>query len=149
VGFVEIKGETIRLGVFARLSELFPEAAIYDEAVTDAEYPHFYIYVPNAGLYEDNFGRRFLDFRVSVTYREAMRPETARDIQSRLDELGLTLLEKFDWFERGGKRFRLSGARIEKTDGAMVFLFNVKIRVRKSSPDVEKQMILLEKSELT
>jgi hypothetical protein len=132
-----------------KLLELFPSAAIYDEALTDAEYPHFFIYVAGMGIEEDNFGRRFLNFLVDITYRETERPEMESDAQNKLDGVGLEMLEKFESFEREGEIFRVRDARAEKADGALHFLFSVRRRVRKASPHVDKQMILYEKSDMT
>ena len=135
----EIIGETVKSATSIKLGQIFGATTKrYKEAVTNVQYPNFFIYVVTPNITPDTKNRWNMDYLVNIRYRYVEDIETVSDLQQQLDAIGFRLLTEFTEIQLERPK-KVTNARYEKADGILQFFFNVRVRVSRELT-VEQKM---------
>ena len=137
---VELTGESIKTGLRIELLKLFTGATVYTEQIGDsvAVYPHFFVNQLTLSAQEDRRDHWFLQYLINLRYRVAAEPFLDRNLNQKLDAVGLQLLE-IKWITIGPYRERLLNPRCEKVDGVLHFFTNFNVQATKEEEEGVKQ----------
>lgn len=130
----ELRSTTVTDAIIKKLLELFPGIAIYEEAISNLRYPHFFIFKLTTDTEEDNFNRYYVNYFINIRYRVAPQPDFVTNLQKQLDAVGLELLSELELVELDGLYYRIQEPRIEKVDGMLQYYCNVSVRTKKDLP---------------
>lgn len=122
-----IDSEDIKQAIIENLLILFPGVAVYKEAKTAPEYPHFFVYQINFTDDEERKDFHLLNFYIDVRYRVASDPSTDLKLQQNLDNIGLKLTQGFNWIDFEDEKVFCKDKKIEKEDGVLHFFFTIQI----------------------
>lgn len=138
----EIIGESVKSATSIKLGQIFgTDIKRYKEAVTNVQYPNFFIYIVSPSIEPDTKNRWNMDYLVNIRYRYVKDIETVTDLEQNLDEIGFRLLTEFMSINLE-RPVKVRNARYEKADGVLQFFFNVTVRVQKELTEDEKMRIL-------
>ena len=138
----EIIGETVKSATSIKLGQIFGATTKrYKEAVTNVQYPNFFIYVVTQNITPDTKNRWNIDYLVNIRYRYVEDIETVSDLQQQLDAIGFRLLTEFTEIQLERPK-KLTNARYEKADGVLQFFFNVRVRVSRELTEEQKMRYL-------
>lgn len=130
-----IYGETIKTAIAQRLSELFPNVAVYKEEETEqSSFPNFYILQLTLSSQEDRRNHYFLTYYLTIRYREAADINTVNKLQQKLDKMGADMIINLVDIPINGKPVKLRNCNYEKVDGVVHFFANVMLQVVKEPP---------------
>ena len=149
----EVIGESVKSAVSIKLGDIFRVATTqngqttyvypkrYKEAVTNIQYPNFFIYQVSLDITPDTRNRWNLDYLMNVRYRYVEDVETVTNIEQQLDAVGLKLLTEFTEIQLE-RPVKVKNARYEKADGVLQFFFNVPVRIQRELTAEQKMEIL-------
>lgn len=138
----EIIGETVKSATSIKLGQIFGATTKrYKEAVTNVQYPNFFIYVVTPNITPDTKNRWNMDYLVNIRYRYVEDIETVSDLQQQLDAIGFRLLTEFTEIQLERPK-KVINARYEKADGILQFFFNVRVRVSRELTEEQKMRYL-------
>lgn len=138
----EIIGETVKSATSIKLGQIFGATTKrYKEAVTNVQYPNFFIYVVTPNITPDTKNRWNMDYLVNIRYRYVEDIETVSDLQQQLDAIGFRLLTEFTEIQLERPK-KVTNARYEKADGILQFFFNVRVRVSRELTEEQKMRYL-------
>ena len=130
-----LEGEDVKQAVVERLLEVFPNVAVYKEAVTNVAYPHFFVNQVTLIDLEERKNVHLLHYSIEIRYRITPDSSTDLTLQRDLDNIGLKLLQSFDIIDLEDEKVRCTDKSIEKNDGVLFFYFGVQIMARKVVTD--------------
>ncbi|WP_110954784.1 phage tail terminator family protein [Anaerosinus massiliensis] len=131
---VEIHGDTVKSAVGKQLKTIFPDITWYKDSITIPKYPNFFVNQLQLTAVPDTLNRWWLNYLFSVEYRHATDVTTVQGLNTVLDEIAMQLFANMDTLN--DVKVRTSNSRAEKSEGLLVFIFNVKLRVRKEVIEV-------------
>lgn len=132
-----IDSEDVKQAIIENLLILFPGVAVYKEAKTTPEYPHFFVYQINLSDTEERKDFHILSYSMEIRYRVASDPSTDLKLEQNLDNMSLKLLQGFTIIDFEDEKIRCTNKSIEKVDGVLHFTFDIQILVKYIS-DEEK-----------
>lgn len=138
----KVIGESIKSATSIKLGEIFGTNIVrYKEAVTNLQYPNFFIYQVSASIEPDIRNRWTINYLINIRYRYVQDTQTVTDLEQKLDEIGFTLLSEFTDIKLD-KIVKVTNARYEKADGVLQFFCNIPIRIKRVLTEEEKMQIL-------
>ena len=117
----ELKSEDVKQAIVQRLLEIAPNVAVYKEAKTAPEYPHFFVYQINLTDVEERKNYHILSYSMTVRYRVASDPSTDLKLEQNLDSMSLKLMRGFNIIDFGDGKIRCTEKSTEKVDGVLHF----------------------------
>lgn len=132
---IRITGELIKQSIISELLRMFPEVSVYKEAKTNPIYPHFFIYQISLTDEQERKNYHILTYSMDLRYRVASDPSTDLKLQQNLDSVGIKLLNSFNAIACGDEFIRCENKNIEKEDGVLHFMFNIRIMVKNVSDE--------------
>lgn len=130
-------GESIKSATSIKLGEIFgTDTKRYKEAVTNLQYPNFFIYQVSSNIEPDTKNRWKIDYLMNIRYRYVKDTATVSNLEQQLDAIGLQLMAEFTDITLG-RIVKVKNARYEKADGVLQFFFNVTIRIQRDLPKDE------------
>ena len=139
---VEIFGESVKAGVIAELIKSFPETRAYREQITEPSFPHFFVEQLTMEAVEERKRKWWLSYLLTIRYRIAPDVSLEKDLQSKLDGMGLRLLSELQTIDIGPFPIPVRNPRTEKSDGVLFYFCNFKFQATKAELDAIKQMQL-------
>ena len=138
----EVIGETVKSATSIKLGNIFGATTIrYKEAITNIQYPNFFIYQVSQDITPDTRNRWNIDYLMNVRYRYVEDIETVTNLEQQLDAVSLKLLTEFTEIQLE-RPLKVKNARCEKADGVLQFFFNVTVRVKRELTEDEKMELL-------
>ena len=123
-----ITGEEIKSAISKKLKEKFPNVAVYKQDVTNPTYPNFSIQQVTLTSESDTRRHYMLNYFMNVVYREADNLSTVDRLNTKLDQVGIEMLEALNIIDVNGKPKRaVTGAYFESVDGMVMFFVNYKV----------------------
>lgn len=132
---IKITGELIKQSIISELLRMFPEVSVYKEAKTSLSYPHFFIYQISLSDEQERKNYHILTYSMDIRYRVASDSSTDLKLQQNLDSVGIKLLNSFNVISCGDEFIRCENKSIEKEDGVLHFMFNIRIMVKNVSDE--------------
>lgn len=132
---IKITGELIKQSIISELLRMFPEVSVYKEAKTSLSYPHFFIYQISLTDEQERKNYHILTYSMDIRYRVASDPSTDLKLQQNLDSVGIKLLNSFNAIACDNEFIRCENKSIEKEDGVLHFMFNIRIMVKNVSDE--------------
>lgn len=127
-----IYGETIKTAFAQRLSELFPDVAIFkEEEDQTATFPNFFILQLTLSSEEDRKDHYWLTYYVTIRYREAADINTVSKLEQKLDKMGADMIINLVDIPINDRPHKLRNCNTEKVDGVLHFFANVTVQVTK------------------
>ena len=126
----ELAATSVTGGLVDRLKELFPDVAIYREAVPGQrlQYPHFFAHQLTADTQAERRHSRVVSYLATIRYHHTADPVTDyAGLQERLDAVGIALLSELDHIYWDGDLVRISTPRVEKVDGVLHWFGNITV----------------------
>ena len=125
----EISIKDIKTAIKNRIATKYPDAKYYIDGEIKA-YPAFYIRTTN--MEREGISLRHREgyrdtYYMRVEYREAEEPTSITGLNSKLDEIGLNLLDLLRFIEVYGSRFYTSITTNETVDNVRIFDFFIVI----------------------
>lgn len=125
-----ITGEEIKSAISKRLKEKFPNVAVYKQDVTNPTYPNFSIQQVTLTSESDKARHYMLNYFMNIVYREASDRSTVDRLNTKLDQVGIEMLEALNTIVVNGRPKRaVTGAYFESVDGMVMFFVNYKVYV--------------------
>ena len=138
----KVIGESIKSAISVKLGEIFGKDAIrYKEAITDIQYPNFFIYQVSVSSDKVSNKIRNLNYLINIRYRYVEDINTVTDLEQKLDEVGFMLATEFTDIKLDRIK-RVTNARYEKVDGVLQFFCNLNIRVTEEAEEEVKMQYL-------
>lgn len=141
-----ISGESVKNAVVSRLLECLPDVNIYKESTSSPEFPHCVVHQLGLQCQEERNGYFLLTYNMQVRYTHSYDVSTELKIQQVLDNVALTLMSNFDLLEMGEGYIRCIDKSYEKSDGVLIFSFDVQIMVNAvdlDASEIEKMRSLI------
>lgn len=132
---IRITGELIKQSIISELLRMFPEVSVYKEAKTNPIYPHFFIYQISLTDEQERKNYHILTYSMDLRYRIASDPSTDLKLQQNLDSVGIKLLNSFNAIACGDELIRCENKSIEKENGVLHFMFDIRIMVKNVSDE--------------
>ena len=124
------KSEDVKNAIINKLLEIAPQYAVYKEAMTAPEYPHFFVHLVKADDTPLRSSYHNVQYSFDLRYRVASDPSTDMRLEANLDEMALKLMTYFNLIEcTDGTIYRVEDKDYEKTDGVLHFFFKVTAQV--------------------
>ena len=133
---IELTGENVKQAIVQQLLKIFPNVKVYKEAITEPQYPHFFVYQISVVDTEERKKYHLMSYAMDVRYR--VKPDSSTDLklEQNLDDKGMKLLQNFNIIDFADEKIRVKEKNTEKVDGVLHFTFNVDI-LGKEIPDGE------------
>ena len=128
-----VNSEDVKQAISEQLIRIFPDVAIYKEAVSEPVYPHFYIYQINISDFRQRDNYHVITYQFDVRYRNNNDPTTDLKLQKNLDNVALKLFANFNTIQFEQVMIRLKDKSTNKTDGVLHFLFSINLLMNKIS----------------
>lgn len=132
---ISITGELIKQSIISELLRMFPEVSVYKEAKTSLSYPHFFIYQISLSDEQERKNYHILTYSMNLRYRVASDPSTDLKLQQNLDSVALKLLNSFNIISCRNEFIRCENKSIEKENGVLHFMFDIRIMVKNVSDE--------------
>lgn len=132
---ISITGELIKQSIISELLRMFPEVSVYKEAKTSLSYPHFFIYQISLSDEQERKNYHILTYSMDLRYRVASDPSTDLKLQQNLDSVALKLLNSFNIISCRNEFIRCENKSIEKENGVLHFMFDIRIMVKNVSDE--------------
>jgi hypothetical protein len=139
---IELLSNAVRNGICERLAERFSDVYVYKEHITKPKYPNFFIEQLNISAKEERRGYWWLDFGISLRYRECEDNKLAIHLQDKLDTIGLKLMDEMDSVKIADVLMKPINSKYEKKDGALHYFCSIKIQVTKAQDEAVKMQNL-------
>lgn len=123
----ELVLKDIKTAIKNRIAVKYPDAKFYIDGEIKS-YPAFYIRTTNIEREKASLRREqvFRDtFYMRVEYRESEEPTSVTNLNSKLDEVGMTLQDVLRYIEVYGKKFYIEITGNETVDNVRIFDFYV------------------------
>ena len=133
---IELTGENVKQAIVQQLLKTFPNVKVYKEAITNPQYPHFFVYQISFVDTEERKSYHLMSYEMDVRYRIKSDPSTDLKLEQNLDDMGMKLLQNFNIIAFGNEKIRIKEKNTEKVDGVLHFTFNIDI-LGKEIPDEE------------
>lgn len=130
-----IEGEDVKQAIVERLLQVFPNVAVYKEATTNVDYPHFFVYQINLIDSEERKDYHLLYYSMEVRYRVAPDASTDLTLQRDLDNIALKLSQSFNIIDLEDEKVRCIDKSIGKNNGVLQFYFTIRIMVKEVSDE--------------
>ncbi|MEG0431064.1 MAG: hypothetical protein RR420_05570 [Anaerovoracaceae bacterium] len=127
--YLEITGETVKSAVGQQVKKIFPDIPWYKDSVTLPKYPNFFVNQLQVIATPDRLNRWLLTYLFSIEYRIANDLTTITNINTQLDKIAMELFYGMENLEE--IKVRTKNQRAEKSEGILVFIFDVNVWVRK------------------
>ena len=124
-----LKSEEMKNAIMARLLQLAPGVAVYKEAVTVPDYPHFFVHLIQAMDEEDRKNRHILTYSFDLRYRVASDSSTDLRLEQDLDAVAFKLMAGLNIIDCNDVKIRMDDKRYEKVDGVLHFFCKVNMAV--------------------
>jgi hypothetical protein len=125
----ELQSEEIKNAIVSQLLKTAPECAVYKEAQSAPEYPHFFIHLIDVSDEEERRKCHILTYLFDLRYRIKSDPSTDLNLEQSLDAMALKLLSAFNIVDCGDVKIRFEDKHYEKQDGVLHFFCKVKMMV--------------------
>ena len=132
---ISITGELIKQSIISELLRMFPEVSVYKEAKTSLSYPHFFIYQISLSDEQERKNYHILTYSMDLRYRVASDPSTDLKLQQNIDSVALKLLNSFNIISCRNEFIRCENKSIEKENGVLHFMFDIRIMVKNVSDE--------------
>lgn len=132
---ISVTGELIKQSIISELLRMFPEVSVYKEAKTSLSYPHFFIYQISLSDEQERKNYHILTYSMDLRYRVASDPSTDLKLQQNLDSVALKLLNSFNIISCRNEFIRCENKSIEKENGVLHFMFDIRIMVKNVSDE--------------
>ena len=132
---ISITSELIKQSIISKLLRMFPEVSVYKEAKTSLSYPHFFIYQISLSDEQERKNYHILTYSMDLRYRVASDPSTDLKLQQNIDSVALKLLNSFNIISCGNEFIRCENKSIEKENGVLHFMFDIRIMVKNVSDE--------------
>ena len=129
----EIVGEAAKTGLAIALAQKFPGDAVYTEQQTNGKlmkFPQFFIEQLTMSVREERKGYWWLNCLVTARWRVSAEPFAVPDLQKRLDDVSLKLME-IGMIDIASMPTHVKNARTEKADGVLHYFCGVSIQANK------------------
>lgn len=142
----------VKNAIVVNLRKKFPDAKFYKDG-TIKSYPCFYISftsILSELISLNSLDTYRLKFFIRVEYRESEEPSRVNDLNSRLDEVGMTLLRCLKDINVYEKKYKLEITNNEIIDNVRVFEGNFSMIANFSEIEIksEKMRVLNQKAKL-
>ena len=124
---IELTGENVKQAIVQQLLKTFPNIKVYKEAITNPQYPHFFVYQISLVDTEERKNYHLMSYAMNVRYRVKSDPSTDLKLEQNLDDMAMRLLQNFNIIDFGNEKIRVKEKNTEKVDGVLHFTFNVDI----------------------
>lgn len=124
---MELKSEDVKQAIVQRLLEIAPTVAVYKEAKTNPDYPHFFVYQITLTDDEERKNYHILSYSMTVRYRVASDSSTDLKLEQNLDSMSLKLMQGFNIIDFGDNKIRCVEKSTEKVDGVLHFFCTLNI----------------------
>ncbi len=131
----ELKSEDVKQAIVQRLLEIAPNVAVYKEAKTAPEYPHFFVYQITLSDVEDRKNHHILNYSMTIRYRVASDPSTDLKLEQNLDNMSLRLMQAFNIIDFGEFKIRCIDKSTEKVDGVLHFFCTLNVLAKAVSDE--------------
>ncbi len=125
----ELKSEDVKQAIVQQLLKIAPDVAVYKEAKTSPEYPHFFVYQINLTDVEERKKYHILSYSMTIRYRVASDPSTDLKLEQDLDSMSLKLMKGFNVINFGDSKIRCTEKSAEKVEGVLHFFCNLDVFV--------------------
>lgn len=123
----ELKSEEVKNAIVSQLLAIAPECAVYKEAITTPEYPHFFVHLISATDEEERKRRHIITYSFDLRYRVKSDSSTDLKLNADLDAMALKLMANFNIIDCNDIKLRCEGKNYEKVDGVLHFFFKVEV----------------------
>lgn len=127
---MELHSEDIKESIIKRLLEIAPGVQVYKEAVTNPEYPHFFIHQISVSDEEERKDYHLLTYSMDIRYRTVSDPSTDLKLNQNLSSMGLKLLTNFNIIDFNESKIRCNDKSIEVQDGVLHFFTSLTTLVK-------------------
>ena len=103
-----LKSEEVKNAIASALMRIAPGTAVYKEAVTLPEYPHFFVHLLEVSDDEDRRGRHHLRYSFDLRYRVRSDPSTAIRLEQDIDAAALALMAGLNVIPCGDEKIRIN-----------------------------------------
>ena len=131
----ELNSEDVKQAIVQQLLKIAPNVAVYKEAKTAPEYPHFFVYQITLTDSEERKNRHILTYSMTVRYRVASDPSTDLKLEQNLDSMSLKLMQGFNIIDFGDGKIRCTEKSAEKVDGVLHFFCTLNTLVKAVSDE--------------
>lgn len=132
-----LKSEEVKNAIASALMRIAPGTAVYKEAVTLPEYPHFFVHLLEVSDDEDRRGRHHLRYSFDLRYRVRSDPSTDIRLEQDIDAAALALMVGLNVIPCGDEKIRIEDKRYEKVDGVLHFFCSVTMQVMLKDTEAE------------
>ena len=132
----ELKSEDVKQAIVQQLLKIAPDVAVYKEAKTNPDYPHFFVYQITLSDSEERKNYHLMTYSMTIRYRVASDPSTDLKLEQNLDSMSLKLMQGFNIINFGDGKIRCTDKSAEKVDGVLHFFCTLNTLV-KAVPDEE------------
>lgn len=132
---IELKSEDVKQAIIQRLLEIEPNIAVYKEAKTTPEYPHFFVYQITLTDSEERKNYHLMSYSMTIRYRVASDPSTDLKLEQNLDNMSLKLMRGFNIIDFGENKIRCVEKSTEKMDGVLHFFCTLNTLVKAVSDE--------------
>jgi hypothetical protein len=132
---ISVTSELIKQSIISELLRMFPEVSVYKEAKTSLSYPHFFIYQISLSDEQERKNYHILTYSMDLRYRVASDPSTDLKLQQNIDSVALKLLNSFNIISCRNEFIRCENKSIEKENGVLHFMFDIRIMVKNVSDE--------------
>lgn len=132
----ELKSEDVKQAIVQQLLKIAPDVAVYKEAKTNPDYPHFFVYQITLSDSEERKNYHLMTHSMTIRYRVASDPSTDLKLEQNLDSMSLKLMRGFNIINFGDGKIRCTDKSTEKVDGVLHFFCTLNTLV-KAVPDEE------------
>ena len=132
---ISITSELIKQSIISELLRMFPEVSVYKEAKTSLSYPHFFIYQISLSDEQERKNYHILTYSMDLRYRVASDPSTDLKLQQNLDSVAIKLMNSFNIISCRNEFIRCENKSIEKENGVLHFMFDIRIMVKNVSDE--------------
>lgn len=138
----EISNAAIVSAVGIKLRECFPGVSWYKEAVGTLKYPHFFVQITNSDVTQVMKNRYKINYLINVRYRAAADPSTIPNLNEKLDETALALMDCLGEIKLETVPFRMKNQNAQKPDNVLQYMTGLTIRAKKPEEAVPYMMVL-------
>ena len=132
---ISVTSELIKQSIISELLRMFPEVSVYKEAKTSLSYPHFFIYQISLSDEQERKNYHILTYSMDLRYRVASDPSTDLKLQQNLDSVAIKLMNSFNIISCRNEFIRCENKSIEKENGVLHFMFDIRIMVKNVSDE--------------
>ena len=136
----ELKSEDIKKSIVQKLLEIAPNVAVYKEAKTKPEYPHFFVYQISLTDMEERKDVHILSYSMTIRYRVASDPSTDLKLEQDLDNISLILMKGFNIIDFGEDKIKCEDKSVEKVDGVLHFFCSFNVMIKNISDEKSEKL---------